>query len=117
MIEMLCSALAAHNGRLTMEEKTWRVSYENTTYRDGDGGSTFEEWWAATDGVRAFRAEHKDDAEMLVSALNSSGERDELLRVLQNNLKYPAGEYSTTPGFDAAWKEAEAAVDRAVGDA
>jgi hypothetical protein len=49
----------------------WTIEYENDTYPDGDGGSYFSEWWIVTDGVRKFRAEYQDDAELLAAALNS----------------------------------------------
>jgi hypothetical protein len=54
------------------EALTWRVEYANECLPDGDGGSTYDSWWNATDGVRSFRADYQDDARMLADALNQS---------------------------------------------
>lgn len=48
----------------------WRVEHESDTYPDGDGGSTYAEWWNVLDGKRAFRFDYQDDAEMVAVALN-----------------------------------------------
>lgn len=47
----------------------WRIEYDNECWPDGEGGSTFEEWWAVTDGRISFKCEYQDDAQMLLAAL------------------------------------------------
>ena len=54
----------------TQSASEWRVEYDNDTHPDGDGGSSFDEWWSVTDGKHKFRAEYQDDAELLAAALN-----------------------------------------------
>ena len=61
--------LVAHGGRLEMGNE-WRVEHASETYPDGDGGSTYEEWWVVSDGEREFRAEYQDDAQLLAAALS-----------------------------------------------
>lgn len=49
----------------------WRAECQSDTYPDGDGGSILGEAWIATDGKREFKCDFQDEAEFLVSVLNS----------------------------------------------
>lgn len=52
--------------------QTWSIEHKSDTYPDGDGGSTYAEWWIVTDGKTEYRCDYLDDAELLCNALNAS---------------------------------------------
>lgn len=50
----------------------WKIEYDNDTGPD-DGG--FWEWWSVTNGVKAFKCESEEDAQILLVLLQSQGEK------------------------------------------
>jgi hypothetical protein len=101
-----------------MADKTWRVKYECDTYPDGDGGSSFGEWWEVTDGTRKFRAEYQDDASALADALN--GAKDGA-RYRWHKARNPAALLATAWGASKAacviGDDPDAATDAAMAEA